>query len=247
MIIDIKDKLDELAEHYNTPAFIEKDPVQFPHRFRKLQDIEVAAFLTATISWGNRASILKSAEKMFAMMNNAPYDYIMNEDFRALGRKNIHRTFFEHDLLYICNGLHEIYSGHSSLEEVFAGKNLWEGIVSFRSIMQEANGGVSCKHISNPDKSSTCKRLHMALRWLVRQDRIVDLGIWKHISPSGLYIPLDVHVARVSREFGLLERKSNDRKAVEELTSVLKLLRPEDPVAYDFALFGLGEETKRDK
>lgn len=247
MIINIKEKLDELAEHYNTPSFVEKDPVQFPRRFSKLQDIEIAAFLTATISWGNRASVLKSAEKMFAMMNDAPYDYIMNEDYRALGRKNIHRTFFEHDLLYICSGLHEIYSKHDSLEEVFANKDLWDGIVSFRSIIQEANGGMSCKHISNPDKSSTCKRLHMALRWLIRQDGIVDLGVWKHISPSELYIPLDVHVARVSREFGILERKSNDRKAVEELTAVLRELKPEDPVIYDFALFGLGEETKRDK
>lgn len=247
MIIDIKDKLDELAAHYNTPAFIERDPVQFPRRFSKLQDIEVAAFLTATISWGNRASVLKSAEKMFAMMNHAPYDYIMNKDYRALGRKNIHRTFFEHDLLYICSGLHEIYSKNSSLEEVFAGKDLWDGIVSFRSIIQAANGGISCKHISNPDKNSTCKRLHMALRWLIRQDGIVDIGVWKQISPSELYIPLDVHVARVSREFGILERNSNDRKAVEELTSKLQELNPADPIVYDFALFGLGEETKRDK
>lgn len=247
MSIDIKEKLDELAAHYNTPAFIEKDPVQFPRRFNKLQDIEIATFLTAIISWGNRGAILKSAEKMFSLMKHAPYSYIMNEEFHSLERNNIHRTFFEHDLLYICNGLHKIYSQHDSLEEVFAGKNLWNGIVAFRSIVQEANGGMNCKHISNPDKKSTCKRLHMALRWLIRQDGIVDLGVWKQISPSQLYIPLDVHVARISREFGLLKRKSNDRTAVEELTFMLRQLNAEDPIIYDFALFGLGEETKRDK
>lgn len=245
MQIDIKERLDELVEKYNTPRFIEKDPVQFPRMFSDVQDIEIAAFLTATISWGNRNYILKSVEKMLSLMNNAPYDYIMNEEYKSLGNKNIHRTFFESDLLYMCNGLHEIYKSHHTLEEIFLENNsLWEGINSFRSLMCEANTGMPCKHISNPASGSACKRLHMALRWLIRKDSIVDIGIWKHLSPACLYIPLDTHVARISREFGLLIRRTNDRKAVEELTAVLRKLNPEDPVIYDFALFGLGEETK---
>lgn len=245
MTIDLKDKLDELVARHNTPAFIENDPVQFPRRYSKLQNIEIAAFLTATISWGNRTSILKSADKMLSRMGDSPYDFLMNEDYRKLERLNVHRTFFEHDLLYLCSGLHHIYLHNNSLEEIFVGHPTpWEGINYFRQQISFANEGKNNKHISNPSSGSACKRLHMALRWLVRRDGIVDIGVWKQLSPAGLYIPLDTHVARISRKLGILQRKSNDRKAVEELTSFLCSLNPDDPVIYDFALFGTGEENK---
>lgn len=246
MEIDIKTHLDALVSKYNTPGFVEKDPIQFPRRYSSLQDIEITSFLVATISWGNRTAILKSADKMLHLMGNSPYDFIMNEGYKHLGTKNIHRTFFEYDLYYICNGLQAIYQTNSTIENIFAGKpDLWEGINHFRSLLIDANQKNSCKHLSNPTSNSACKRLHMALRWLVRQDGIVDIGIWKKIKPSQLFIPLDTHVARISREFGILNRKMNDRKAVEELSSFLSTLNPEDPVIYDFALFGLGEETKK--
>lgn len=245
MEIDIKEKLDELVEKYNTSDFIRTDPVQFPRRYSRLQDIEITTFLIATISWGNRTSILNSSDKLLSIMGNAPYDYIMNKEYVHLGKRNIHRTFFEYDLLYLCHGIHSIYQEYSSLEDIFVGKsNLWDGIDAFRFYLYTVNGNKNCKHVSNPVSGSACKRLHMALRWLVRQDGIVDLGVWKNISPSELYIPLDTHVARMSRKFGMLNRKVDDRKAVNELTSFLKTLKPEDPIIYDFALFGLGEATK---
>lgn len=240
---DVKAYLDEWVERINQPSYVEKDPVQFPLRYKKPQDIEVAAFLTATITWGNRRMILRSAEKMFAKMGDSPYDYILSGGYETLGSGNIHRTFFEPDLLYLCQGLHDYYAAtDKSLETLFTGgETLWEGLVEFRRVMAVANNGVFSKHVSNPMANSACKRLHLALRWLVRQDGVVDAGIWKKIKPSQLYIPLDVHVGRVSRELGILERRQNDRKAVESLTTVLKGFCPEDPVKYDFALFGIGE------
>lgn len=245
MTIDLKEKLDELVMRHNRPEFILNDPVQFPHRYSRLQDIETVAFLTATLSWGNRASILKSVGKMLSLMGDSPFDFIMNGDYNRLGSRNIHRTFFEHDLLFMCRGLRSVYEQYSSLEEVFAGESsVWDGIGTFRTMVCLANGEENYKHISNPGKGSACKRIHMALRWLVRQDGIVDLGVWKNINPAGLFIPLDTHVARISRELGILNRKTNDRRAVEELTSVLRLMNPADPVIYDFALFGTGEENR---
>lgn len=241
MTIDLKEKLDELAAQYNVPAFIENDPVQFPRRYAKQQDIEIAAFLTATISWGNRASILKSAEKMLGLMGQSPNDFILNKGYERLGKKNVHRTFFEHDLYYLCRGFNHLYTQADSLEELFTQDCcLWKGIELFRKEISIANDLKTSKHISNPGAASACKRLHMALRWLVRRDGIVDIGIWNKISPAALCIPLDTHVARVSRELGILNRKANDRKAVEELTAFLRTLNPEDPAVYDFALFGAG-------
>lgn len=245
MQIDIKNHLDALVEQYNTPEFISKDPIQFPRRFSKLQDIEVTAFLTATISWGNRTMILKSMDKMLSIMCNSPFEYIQNKGYESLKNKNIHRTFFEQDLAYICRGMHYIYERHETLEDIFVkSDSSWDSIHSLRTLLCIANQGINSKHISNPIAGSACKRLHMALRWLIRKDGIVDIGIWNRLSPADLFIPLDTHVARVSREFGLLTRKTNDRKAVEELTTILKNLNPGDPVIYDFALFGLGEDSK---
>lgn len=240
--IDLKSFLDEWVEKINVPAYIETDPVQFPHKYNHLPDREVVAFLTATITWGNRKMILNSASRMLEKMGSSPFDYIMSEGYAKLGSDNIHRTFFEKDLAYLCRGLRACYQNHSSLEEVFSGKpSLWEGIDAFRSALAAANDGLFSKHVSNPTTNSACKRLHLALRWLVRNDGIVDLGIWSTISQTDLYIPLDVHVGRVSRKLGILNRNQNDRKSVESLTDILRGFCPEDPVKYDFALFGIGE------
>lgn len=244
----LKGLLDAKAEEFNTKEFICKDPVQFPRRFTRKEDIEVSAFLTATITWGKRNSILKSAENMHREMGDSPYTYIMDGGYKSLGFQNIHRTFFGHDMAYLCKGLHAIYRQYGGLEALFssvaAGEGrLWEGIGLFRKHIIEANncgGHRSLKHISNPD-SSACKRLHLALRWLVRDDGIVDLGIWKSLSPSELFIPLDTHVISTAYQLGLLRRKQNNRKAAEELTGRLRGFDPADPVKYDFALFGLGE------
>ena len=259
--MDIKDYLDSLVEKNNTEAFIKDDPVQFPHRYSDKRDIEIVAFLVATIAWGNRKMILNNANKMLDMMGRSPYDYVMSGGWEKIDEaKCVHRTFFGRDLKYYCRGMKALYEAphdfnevphfvrndSSCLEDIFVmdgNHDVWKGIQNFRDLMAEANGGTS-KHISTPSceapmKGSACKRLHMALRWLVRNDGIVDLGIWNRLKPSDLMIPLDVHVARVSRDLGLLDRKSNDRMAVEMLTKRLREFDPTDPVKYDFALFGV--------
>lgn len=239
---DIKEYLDSFVEKNNTKAFINDDPVQFPHRFNDLHDIEIVSFLVATIAWGNRKMILNNADKMLSMMGKSPYDYVMSEGWKGLEPDRcVHRTFFNRDLMYYCNGLRAIYQSHSTLEDIFAVGDTWRGIQNLRDMIAEANGATS-KHISNPccedpKKGSACKRLHMALRWLVRNDGIVDLGVWKQLKTSDLMIPLDVHVARVSRELGLIDRKSNDRQTVEMLTAKLREFDANDPVKYDYALF----------
>lgn len=249
---EIKEYLDELVAKNNTGAFIKDDPVQFPHRYSDIRDIEIVSFLVATIAWGNRKMILNNANKMLDIMGKSPYDYVMSCGWEKLDDgKCVHRTFFNRDLKYYCRGLKALYEvphfvrNDNSLEDVFYNEehDVWRGIQNFRDMMAEANGGTS-KHISNPSceapmKGSACKRLHMALRWLVRDDGIVDLGVWKKLKPKDLMIPLDVHVARVSRDLGLIERKSNDRQTVELLTNKLREFDKEDPVKYDFALFGV--------
>ena len=247
MMKNIKDYLDELVAKNNTEAFIKDDPVQFPHRYSDLRDIEIVSFLVATIAWGNRKMILNSANKMLEMMGKSPYDYVMSGGWDKLeDEKCVHRTFFGRDLKYYCKGFQALYKNDSpTLEDIFYNEegDVWKGIENFRDLIAKANGCTS-KHISNPccaepKKGSACKRLHMALRWLVRNDGIVDLGVWKRLKPKDLMIPLDVHVARVSRELSLIDRKSNDRQTVEMLTAKLREFDPEDPVKYDFALFGV--------
>ncbi|MDY6437245.1 MAG: TIGR02757 family protein [Bacteroidales bacterium] len=244
---NLKDYLDELVAKNNTATFIKDDPVQFPHRYSDVRDIEIVSFLVATIAWGNRKMILNSANNMLAMMGKSPYDFVMSGGWEKLDdSKCVHRTFFGRDLKYYCKGLSKAYQMPvNSLENVFYNEehDVWRGIQNFRDLIAEANGCTS-KHISNPsccepNKGSACKRLHMALRWLVRNDGMVDLGIWKRLNPRDLMIPLDVHVARVSRDLGLIERKSNDRQTVEMLTAKLREFDPADPVKYDFALFGV--------
>ena len=252
---DLKGYLDALVEKNNTVDFIKDDPVQFPHRYSDIHDIEIVSFLVATIAWGNRKMILNNANKMLEMMGKSPYDYVMSGGYEKLEDANcVHRTFFGRDLKYYCRGMRFLYevprsfgarNDSDSLEQVFYNEehDVWKGIQNFRDLMAEANG-VTSKHISNPSccepkKGSACKRLHMALRWLVRNDGIVDLGVWKRLSPKDLMIPLDVHVARVSRDLKLIDRKSNDRQTVEILTAKLREFDKDDPVKYDFALFGV--------
>jgi uncharacterized protein (TIGR02757 family) len=223
--------------------FIEHDPVQFPRRLKKRADIEIAAFLTATIAWGRRDLILRSAQRMFALMETNPAAFVMAEKYNDLNRRSrglcIHRTFFENDLIYFCKGFKSCYTKYGNLERLFSGtEDIWQGISLFREEMAAANGGRYTKHIANPGANSACKRINLALRWLVRKGP-VDLGLWKSITPAALYIPLDVHVARTARKIGLLKRKTNDKKAVIELTEKLREFCPEDPVKYDFALFGM--------
>ena len=259
----------ELDRWYNKickPDFIALDPVQFPHRYTKPCDIEIAAFLSATIAWGRRDLILRSAEKMFAILGTSPHAFVMNGGYRKLKNGNIHRTFFEGDLKYFCRGFKHCYAKYGGLEKLFgSAKGIWNGIALFREEMAGGNpasnvaGGASgasgacgagrySKHIADPGANdgngSACKRLNLALRWLVRPGP-VDLGLWKNIKPEALFIPLDVHVARTARGLGLLERKSNDKKAVIELTENLRAFCTDDPVKYDFALFGMGASGYR--
>ena len=218
--------------------------MKFPHRYSSGPDREIAAFLAATIAWGRRDLILKSAERMFALLGPSPYAFIMKGDYRTLDNRRIngrciHRTFFETDLRYFCRGFRACYTRYGGLETLFASaSDVWEGINLFRETMAAANGGLFTKHIANPGSNSACKRLHLALRWLVRREGPVDLGLWKDISPSSLYIPLDLHTGIAARHLDLLERKANDKKAVISLTERLREFSPEDPVKYDLALFG---------
>jgi len=266
-IMQIQKKLDRLynefsGSEFNVKDFIEHDPVQFPLRYAKMRprnqaDVEIAAFLAATIAWGRRDLIIRSCTRMFAMMEPGPEAYVMQRaaprraavpgkrvnpargSVPARGRC-IHRTFFERDLEYFCNGFKHCYAKYGTLEKLFASQpDVWQGIQLFREEMAAGNNGLYTPHIANPDANSACKRINMALRWLVRKGP-VDMGIWKSLEPSALYIPLDVHVARNARDTGLLERKSNDKKAVIEITEKLRQFCPEDPIKYDFVLFSLG-------
>ena len=226
--------------------FIAADPIQFPLRYAKDRgknraNVEIAAFLAATIAWGRRDLIIRSAERMFAMMQPDPAAFVMSGTHGGNTRLRgpcIHRTFFENDLRYFCRGFKRCYTKYGSLEKLFAScDDVWQGISLFREEMASANGGRYSKHVADP-ANSACKRINLALRWLVRKGP-PDLGLWKSIPPSALYIPLDVHVARNARSLGLLHRTANDRKAVEELTEKLRALCPKDPVKYDIALFGM--------
>lgn len=243
----LKKILDEKAALYNCKEFIEYDPIWFPHQFTDKRDVEIAALLASVIAWGNRKMILSSGKKMlFDIMHGKPYDYVMSGEWNELdGGANIHRTFFVRDFTYLSRGLKQIYEKQGSMESFFDNNDVWEGIAALRSELAAANAGTETKHISNPvarkgKPASACKRLHMMLRWLSRTDGIVDLGIWHNVNPSKLMIPLDVHVARTGRKLGLITRVQNDRKTVEELTAALRKFSPDDPVKYDFALFGVG-------
>lgn len=247
----MKDNIVSLLDHHfrriNTPEFIASDPVQFVHRYHRKQDIEIVGLLTATIAWGRRAMILSSCERMLRRMGESPYDFVISgaADTLIKDARAVHRTFGEDDFVFFLRGLANIYSQVDSLESVFAPRNgentMWNGIGRFREMMLTVeHNQKNERHISDPSKNSACKRLHLFLRWMVRNDGIVDLGVWKDISPSCLSIPLDVHVGNVSRSLGILDRKQNDRKAVEQIDAFIRNIDPNDPVKYDYALFGVG-------
>jgi len=245
----LKEFLNSSVDKYNQLNFIESDPISIPHKFTRKEDIEIAGFFTATIAWGNRKAILKSANQLMQWMDNSPYDFILNHSINELKpfNKFIYRTFNGTDCQFIIKSLQNIYSNHYGIEHVFTkgyeqNKKIDEAISHFRDVfLSIKHESRSEKHIANVYKGSSAKRLNMYLRWLVRHDNSgVDFGIWKGISPADLMIPLDVHSGTIARKLELLERKQNDWKAVMELTNKLKQFDATDPIKYDFALFGLG-------
>lgn len=248
-LIQIKELLDEKHERYNNRQFIEHDPVSVPHLFHKKEDIEIAGFLAATIAWGNRKSIISNANRLMGWMDHAPHAFLTQAGPKELKpfEAFVHRTFNGTDCLFFLRSLKNIYLKHGGLEATFTcpekpGAGLQHHIAHFRSVfLKTAHQPRSEKHLSNPLQKSSAKRLCMFLRWMVREDRRgVDFGIWKNLSPAQLCLPLDVHTGHVSRTLGLLQRRQNDWQAVEEVTAVLRSLDPNDPVKYDFALFGMG-------
>lgn len=245
---DLKCFLDEKVEEFNRPNFIETDPIQVPKQFSGKENIEIAGFLTATISWGNRPAIIKNALRLMAMLDNQPHDFILNASNDEINRleKFVHRTFNGNDCIYFIQALRNIYKKHGGLQSVFERgfqheETIKSALAHFYKIFFELEGERTRKHISNVQKGASAKRLNMYLRWLVRNDKKgVDFGLWQGIPTSELMLPLDVHTGNVGRKLGLLQRKSSDWKAVEELTISLRKFDENDPVKYDFALFGLG-------
>jgi len=245
---ELKTFLNEKAHLYNNPKFIESDPIQVPHQFSKKEDIEIAGFLTATIAWGNRKSIINNANKMMVLLDHAPFEFVMQhqdsdlEDLQSF----VHRTFNGNDFIQFIKSLQHIYKAHHGLEAVFAkhakANSLQQSIHEFKKLFFEIpHLERAKKHVSDPIKKSAAKRINMYLRWMVRNDNAgVDFGIWDSLSPAQLSCPLDVHSGNVARKLGLLKRKQNDAKALAELDTNLRKLDPNDPVKYDFALFGLG-------
>jgi uncharacterized protein (TIGR02757 family) len=245
---ELKDFLDEKVDLYNHPKFIESDPIQIPHQFSKKEDIEIAAFLTATISWGNRKSIINNANKMMKLLDHAPFEFVMKHQDSDLEKLSpfVHRTFNNRDFIQFIKSLQHIYKNHKGLEAVFAKHAektaLQQSIHQFKTTFFEIEHlERTKKHVSDPLKNSAAKRINMFLRWMVRNDNNgVDFGIWKSLSPAQLSCPLDIHSGNVARKLDLLKRKQNDGKALGELDKALRRLDPNDPVKYDFALFGLG-------
>lgn len=258
--VDLKGFLDEKYEQYNRFDFISSDPISIPHLFSKKEDIEIAGFLAATIAWGQRVTIINNANKLAKLMDNEPYQFLMNAREKDLKRfENFkHRTFNGVDAVFFLKSLQNIYKKLGGLQQAFLldkqafidkDFSLLKSITHFRSVFfsipfPERTG----KHVSNPAQNSSAKRLCMYLRWMVRNDkRGVDFGLWAQSgkgsnAPASAYLmcPLDIHSGNVARKLGLLNRTQNDWKAVEELTANLRTLDPTDPTKYDFALFGLG-------
>ncbi len=251
---ELKELLESKAAQYNQASFIPTDPIQVPHRFSQKGDIEIAAFLTAAIAWGQRTTIINNATRLIELMDGAPHDFILNHGPKNLKpmRAFVHRTFNGSDCIAFMAGLQRIYQEIGGLEEAILNafkterENPGSGWENFKNtFFKVPHLARSEKHLPTPRKGSAAKRMNMFLRWMVRDDAHgVDFGIWNTISPAALYLPLDVHTARVARKLGLLERKQNDWKAVVELTDNLKQFDPCDPVRYDFALFGLGAFEK---
>lgn len=243
--------LNKKAETYNQPFFIPNDPISIPHLFTKKQDIEIAGFFAAIFAWGNRTTIISKSKELLQRMDNAPHDFIQTHSPKNLKRflHFKHRTFNSTDLLYFISFLQMHFKNNQSLETAFTihGDTIEKMLTGFHHYFFSLPDVPvrTKKHISTPEKKSTCKRLNMYLRWMVRRDgNGVDFGIWKNISPARLVCPIDVHVARVARKLGILQRKQTDWQAALELTQYLQTLDKKDPVKYDFALFGLGAVEK---
>ena len=244
---ELKDFLDLKVAKYNNADFIESDPIQIPHLFTKKEDIEIAGFLAATIAWGNRKMIINNANKIMTLFGNSPHDFIMNHtiDDLASFQGFVHRTFNAEDLTFFVKALQNIYKNHNGLEAVLhpnGEDNYKTAIHHFKKVFFEIEHPKrTLKHVSDPLKGSASKRINMYLRWMVRDNSTgVDLGIWKTHNPAYLHLPLDVHTGNVSRKLGILKRKQNDWKTIEELDKTLRKFDKNDPVKYDFALFGLG-------
>jgi len=245
---ELKKFLDEKVDQYNQPSFIESDPISIPHQFIRKEDIEISGFLAATIAWGNRKMILRNAKRMMELLDHSPYDFIMNsrnDELKTI-KNFVHRTFNSTDLIYFLKALQNIYRNKGGLEAIFkthqTTDSLQPAIHEFHKIFFELSHEKRTeRHVSDPSKGSAAKRLNLYLRWMIRKDnRGVDFGLWKSILPSVLSCPLDVHSGTVARKLGLLTHKQNDAKAVSELDVVLREFDKNDPVKYDFALFGLG-------
>ncbi len=247
-ISEIKAFLDEKVDKYNSPSFILDDPIQIPHRFSKKEDIEISGFLASIIAWGQRKTIIRNAERLMQWMDHAPHDFLMNleeSDLEAFS-PFVHRTFNSIDCRFFIQRLSEIYRNECGLEHslgasVMKGGTM-EGISDFKkTFFKSPHPARTTKHLADPMKGSTAKRLNMYLRWMVRKDnKGVDFGLWEDIPMSILSLPLDVHTGNVARSLDILGRKQNDWKAVIEIDEVLRSFDPEDPVKYDFALFGIG-------
>ncbi|MBF5027608.1 TIGR02757 family protein [Planobacterium oryzisoli] len=244
----LKDFLDEKVDLYNHPSYIDSDPIQIPHRFSSREDTEIMAFLMATIAWGNRKSIIASGEKMLDWMGNSPHDFILNhsrKDLQSFEGLPLHRTFSGEDFAHFAGHLKRIFSAYGSLEPLLLPlqqeENYYHALYRFRCAFLLESTHRSCKHVSSTYKNSAAKRLLMFLRWMVRRDsRGVDFGLYTTHPAHKLSLPLDVHVGNIARALGILSRRQNDWKAVEELDLIVRTLDPKDPGKYDYALFGLG-------
>jgi uncharacterized protein (TIGR02757 family) len=245
---ELKEFLDEKVYKYNTVDFIADDPISVPHRYSLKEDIEIAGLLAATIAWGNRKIIVKNGHRMLDLIGESPFDFVMSHDKKQLKRFEgfVHRTFNPVDLVCFIKGLKHIYEAKGGLEALFKAHStkdsLQPAIHHFKKAFFDIpHPARTTKHISDPFNGSAAKKINMYLRWVVRKDKCgVDFGIWKSLNPSQLSCPLDVHSGNIARKLGLLTRTQNDSKAVEELDTNLRLLDSNDPVKYDFALFGIG-------
>jgi uncharacterized protein (TIGR02757 family) len=253
----LRERLDQAIKRYHRVGFIADDPIQIPHRFSRQQDREIMGFWTATIAWGQRKTIIKSAERLVEYMDDAPYDFIRNhiETDRKRFEGFVHRTFQATDALWFLEFLQQHYRLYDTLEHAFA-RHLGPQDLTVEAAIRGFHDDFFAapwapertrKHVATPARGSSCKRLNMFLRWMVRPDPVrpdgtggVDFGLWTQIKPAQLLLPLDVHVERVARQLGLLERPQSDWRAVLELTERIRAFDPIDPARYDFALFGLG-------
>lgn len=248
---DLKAFLDEKTEQFNRPAFIENDPVSIPHKFAKKQDVEIAGFFAAVLAWGQRGTIIRKCTELMLWMENDPHQFILHHRAKDLKRFESfrHRTFNGTDALYFIAALRSIYVEFDSMENAFAvgpsDSTVESGLINFHQLFfaLPEHPTRTKKHLPTPERKSTCKRINMYLRWMVRDDnKGVDFGLWKNISPAQLVCPCDVHVDRVARRLKLIRRKQTDWQTALELTENLRRFDPSDPVKYDFALFGLGIE-----